>query len=213
MLENSIFHERPCNFVIFDYRSVGESEGSFHSTDDLILDADTVYQFVRDHLQTPEDQIHFFGYSLGGGVSAQLSALHPNEHRRHVFDRTFADLPSVVRAHAGNNPISSLASWILRYNNFDLNTLGIWNELQGRKIVTYHSEDWVIPPSASLALTIDAKSADIFPLRNAEGYETENAHCDPIIYYEDKEGIWADQRIMDFLLEEPAIEREEALSR
>ena len=206
MLESSVFHEKPCNFVIFDYRSVGKSEGTFEGAKDLILDAETVYQFVADHLKISEEKIHFLGYSLGGGVSAQLSALHPNLHRKHIFERTFTDLPSVVQAHAGKNLIGSLACWILKFNEFNLDTLSIFDDLKGKKLITFHPEDPVIPPCASLGANVESR-AEVLEMQIAKGYISNNAHCDPVIRHEDQNGTWLDQKIMNFLSDESVEEK------
>jgi pimeloyl-ACP methyl ester carboxylesterase len=199
MLENTLFYQKPFHFVIFDYRGTGESQGKARTALDLILDGETLYQFAKEHLQTPEESIYFYGYSLGGGVSAQVSALHPNSQRRHVFDRTFADIPSVVYAHAGFNRLTIFASRLVRINDWDLNTVQVWERLQGKKIIAYHPDDGVIPPQANLASQIGKNNpSSIVALRTAKDHSPKNAHCDPIIQYRDQRGNSADRTIMDF---------------
>ncbi len=58
-LEKAIETDSVYNFVIFDYRGVGESTGTFSCARDLIVDGSSIVEWVEKYVQTPPDQIHF----------------------------------------------------------------------------------------------------------------------------------------------------------
>ena len=57
-----------------EYPGYGQYEGK-PSEDDILKDAETVYDFLTDHLKIPQSSIHIFGRSLGTGPSVHLSSI------------------------------------------------------------------------------------------------------------------------------------------
>jgi hypothetical protein len=152
LLEQSIEHGIPYNFVFFDYRGIGESTGTFRAAKDLVIDGSTVIQWVREHLHVPADQIHFYGYSLGGAVSVATKALDA-EHLtgRLVNERSFATFEKVIQSwfrFLGRG--STLLAKMVYSQGYRLDVDVPWKILQGKKLVVYHPKDPIIPASAGL---------------------------------------------------------------
>jgi len=150
MAEYCINHNVPCNFVLFDYRGSGDSESQADSASNLIVDGDTVLQFVEDHLRIPSDKTVVYSYSLGGGVSAEVLGALPHFRGKYISDRSFCSVEAVVRYHT---PIclSLFTTFLIRSLNWNLQAAAAFARISARKFVISHPEDRVIPPSISLA--------------------------------------------------------------
>lgn len=84
----------PYNVAMFDYRGAGESQKEEPLfSDQLVLDADTVYQCMRQWLSALN--IGFYGRSLGAAVATELRALHPDAGRC-VNSHSFRKLTDLV---------------------------------------------------------------------------------------------------------------------
>lgn len=83
-----------CNIISFNYRGVGDSQGNAKSQEDLVLDGDALFQFLLAHGVKSED-ILLDGLSVGGGISAQVRALHPEGPLANVH--SFSSLSGVVK--------------------------------------------------------------------------------------------------------------------
>lgn len=129
-----------CNFVCFDYRGTGESEGSITDEKDLVIDGETVYQFVKNELNVPEDRIHFYGWSLGGGIAAKVKANHPKSLGTYVSDRSFTSL-SECASYLIHWILSGLAKVLIKQFNWEMDTANSWEKMKGKKLVIYHPED------------------------------------------------------------------------
>ena len=72
-LQNTYLLYRGCqiNILLFDYRGYGKSTGT-PSESGLYIDAQAVYDYVRQRTDLNQEKIVFFGRSLGGGVALHL---------------------------------------------------------------------------------------------------------------------------------------------
>ena len=72
-LQNSHLLYQAChiNILLFDYRGYGRSTGK-PSEAGLYVDAQAVYDFVRQRQDLNQEKIFFFGRSLGGAVALHL---------------------------------------------------------------------------------------------------------------------------------------------
>ncbi|WP_020538098.1 alpha/beta hydrolase [Lewinella cohaerens] len=61
-----------------DYRGYGKSDGHISSEKQLFADAQTVYDWLKQHYR--EDQIVVLGYSLGSGVATYLGTTNHPQH-------------------------------------------------------------------------------------------------------------------------------------
>lgn len=150
---------RGCNVVAFDYRGLGNTRRA----EDLIVDGESIYQYVTQELGINKDSVNFYGFSLGGVIAAQVKALHPDSKGKYLGDRPFR---SVFRFITENCCIEKLG-WVIKkitslvssiFVAYPIYLLG-WewdgkkalNALSGDKCIIYHPNDCLVPFAASLA--------------------------------------------------------------
>lgn len=150
---------RKCNVVLFDYRGLG----STWRAEDLAVDGESVYQYVTQELGTKSDKVHFYGFSLGGAIAAQVKSLHPESKGKYVGDRPFKSVFSLITencciARFGSiiKKITSLVAMILFA--LPIYLLGWeWDgslalaQMKGERRIVYHPNDSLVPFEANLA--------------------------------------------------------------
>ncbi len=198
LLKKSIEKNTPMNFVVFDYRAVGESTGIFNSTNDLLIDGASIVQWVRTALRTPDDRIHFYGYSLGGAIAAQTKALFRDQLTgRMVSERSLSSSYDMISAivHSQIKPrlrpifrplcylLVPLAAWLIRIRGYGIDAVGAFKNLKGKKLVVYHPLDPVIPFEASLARRVQTLPHLELLLKQPSPEIIENHHCEPLSSY------------------------------
>lgn len=120
MQQNGAIHDlvssdHPLHFVTFDYPGMGENKDWAISKENTLLISLSIYAHLTNNLHIPHDQIHFFGFSLGGAIALQVEKRLP-EHTGQVFcDRTFSSLFDIMYAKFGLllGTILYLAAWFL----------------------------------------------------------------------------------------------------
>lgn len=132
--------EYNANVFLFNYRGVGDSQGSPATPDDLIEDGITALNYVKSKGAKAED-IVLLGHSLGGSVGVLSLAQGGEEFKEAsiIADRTFKDLPSATKGLVG-----AWAQYILQnYTAWQMNTEEGWNKLKGKKVAVFHAaDDW-----------------------------------------------------------------------
>lgn len=115
LMAQSVLEGTPANFITFDYRSVGDSEGVFCSEEDLVRDASAIVQYVQQEVKTKNENIHFFGWSIGGSVAIKTKALFSGLGKI-IIDRSFSSLGELVKRHCPYllKFIGYLIAWILK---------------------------------------------------------------------------------------------------
>ena len=158
MMDQCIENHYHGHFVSFDYRGVGDSRGRMDKIQDLVIDGYTVARWIEEILQSPPDQIHFYGFSLGGAIATETKALNPEWSGSLVSDRSFSSLAEEVRALVadlfGCLWIGRLVATIVRNQGHRLNPGEKAPSLQGKVIVLHHPEDPIIPPRAQLSASL-----------------------------------------------------------
>ncbi|NDD59450.1 MAG: alpha/beta hydrolase [Chlamydiae bacterium] len=145
LIEEGLKRYSNCNFLIYDYRGCGESQGDPLLAKEFILDGEAVYQFVKDQLQVPPMDIHMLGYSFGGSVSAQVKAMHPECSGNYVTDRSFSSVPEVAAERFTNKIISFTACRLLHFLGWNiLNSTEALAKIKSRVLVIFHPEDLTI---------------------------------------------------------------------
>lgn len=212
LVEEAVRRNCVCNFVVFDYRGVGSSKGDAQSTRDLLVDGDTALQFVKDHLRVPPHLIHWYTWSLGGGIGSNIKAMYPECTGPMISERSFSSLRSV-----GENIIPSILKPLLFWIPWAAEKEG-WKleaplaSLRGRTLIMYHRKDPTIPYAAS------AHQAAIKANLNMEAielYQTEEQieqaqerivdhHFEDLQNYYVAPGLKADQAAANFILPPPA---------
>ena len=78
-----LYQECKINILLFDYRGYGKSTGK-PSEWGLYIDAQAVYDYVRQRTDLIQEKIIFYGHSLGGAV-----ALHFGNAKRKKSKKLF----------------------------------------------------------------------------------------------------------------------------
>ncbi len=150
---------KKCNVVTFNYRGLG----STWSKNDLVVDGESVYQFVTQELGTQPNKVNFYGFSLGGAIAAQVKALHPGSQGKYVGDRPFRSIFNFLTENCCIGKLGSIikkitsfaSSLFLAYPVYLLGWEWDGNEalkkMAGDKRIVYHPNDFLVPYEASLA--------------------------------------------------------------
>jgi len=194
---------RDYNVVSFNYRGYRKT----WSAGDLVLDGESVYQYVRDNLGVNPRNIHFFGASLGGAVAAQVKALHPECTGKYVGDRPFKSIFTFLVEKLSIGFFGKTVKVITRlavgiFLAYPVYLLG-WeldgeraiNRMRGDHLVTYHPNDPLIPFRASLATCCRDENR----LRFHDGLRGYGAHGTPLYYLRDENGRSELERLDAFL--------------
>lgn len=181
----NLLNERGLSIIRFNYRGLG----STWSPRDLIIDGDTVYQYLVNHHKIPPENIHFYGHSLGGAVAALVKDLHPESTGKFVGDRTLRSLFHVVSDFltlSGLGPIVQKVTFIfsrvitafiaypLYWLGLDLNAERALHSMKGEKRVFYLSQDSIMRGFSGLQHASLSKEEKILI--------TEGEHFPPISY-------------------------------
>jgi hypothetical protein len=157
-LKNNLLEKR-CNVITFDYRGFGTTRRA----DDLVVDGESVYQYATNELGVDKDKVHFYGFSLGGALAAQVKALHPESEGKYVGDRPFKSIFSLITENCCIERLGPIVKKITSLISAVFIALPIyllgweWDgkkavvQLNGNKRVIYHPNDYLVPFKASLA--------------------------------------------------------------
>ncbi len=195
--------EKGCNVVTFDYRGLG----STHRAEDLVLDGESVYQYVNQQLGTESNRVHFFGFSLGGAIAAQVKALHPESEGKFVGDRPFKSVFSLISENCCierfGQMIKKITSVVFSiFLAYPVYLLG-WewdgskaiDRIRGDKRVIFHPNDCLVPFDASLASICPPEQViRLDPMET--GFST---HFATIEEHNTVEGVCAADVVADFL--------------
>lgn len=149
------------SFLCFNPRGIGASTQGTPNATNLLLDAETAYQYVRDHLGISEDRIDLYGHSLGGAQAAQLKALHPNTGGKILLDRTFSNI-KIESAHfcemSGLNFsfVKKIAHFFLKAFDWDFQTDKRLERVKDPVYIFYHTHDEIIPYNCNIAKTVES---------------------------------------------------------
>lgn len=210
----------PFNFVAFDYRSTGKSQGALNGFDDLVTDGLAVVQYVHEKMGTPKDKILFYGHSLGGAVATAVKGTDPQLSGAFCNDRSLISSASFVSAvlveqlsiHGSDSDsyiirgisrtprfIAFLVNSFAYLLEFSFNLMPSFEKMKGKCLVIYHPEDNVIPEKASVAYALTSSwkvNCDILRLIEKPDLDSSNHHCNPLNFYQGKPL----KKIADFLL-------------
>ena len=165
---------RRCHTVSFNYRGLG----STWRAEDLVVDGESVYQYVIQELGVKKNKVHFFGFSLGGMIALQVKALHNDSDGKYVGDRSPKSLFSLITAVCCIEKLGTMVKKITSFISalfiaYPVYLLGWeWDgskafaSLSGDKLVIFHPNDILVPPEAKLASLCD--DSDIITLNPSE---------------------------------------------
>lgn len=201
IVTNAWLEGKQCNFLFFDYRGCGLSEGSPLQAKDLVIDGDSMYQFTRDHLQVPADDIHMMGWCLGGGVTAQVKAMHPECKGNYVNDRSFSCITQAAEHMLGSGIIGKIAKVFLKILGWKaLDSAQALNKIESRTLITHHPEDRTIRNKAQLVTAASAQKDNIEHMDLTTKVRSNNYHCIDLrnVYLSD--ASYAADKAANFLL-------------
>ncbi len=126
--------EAGINVLFFDYRGFGKSTGrtTFRG---VISDGVTASRF-HDRIRPKGLPSVLYGYSLGGGVAAQVIRRHPFDAL--ILQSTFTSLPQITRVLFPRLPLHLFAG-----NLFD--TVDVMRNLQVPLLIVHGGDDEVCP--------------------------------------------------------------------
>lgn len=137
------------DYFIYDYRGFGKSEGKINSQEELITDAETVYDFVKSSF--PDKKITIEGFSIGTGIATQVAA--KREIEQLILLAPYASLKVL-----SFDKYPFLPSFILKY---PLRTDEVLPTINAPITLIHGSADEVIPLSNSLELKKRLKQGDL----------------------------------------------------
>jgi hypothetical protein len=201
ILKDFIKHDKICNLLYFDYRGCGESSGHPKNSKQLFIDGASAYQFVKDQIKTPINKIYFYGFSLGGAVSAHVKHIYNNDGK-YINERSFSCTDQIIDVH--------ISAWLTKLTKIGAKRIGwifnpdkIWKNLQGEKLLIYHPEDPLMQ-RANLYNSISKKldtSTTVLKLNIVnDNTIVNNHHNEPIFHYLDENGYLAHDSIINFLI-------------
>lgn len=144
----SLLNRLGLNVLIFDYRGFGKSTGS-PSESGLTRDALAAHAWLTAN-GWQQEQIIYFGRSLGAGVAINLARQHPPA--RLILETPFTSVPAMGRQHY---PILTTAlSWMLRDRFDNLDKIGA---IEVPLLVFQGDRDTIVPEKMAREL-FDAAS-------------------------------------------------------
>jgi pimeloyl-ACP methyl ester carboxylesterase len=152
------------NFILFNYRGVGDSQGFPNTARDLVLDGITPIDSLKK-MGVQDSNIYLEGISLGGGISAQAASHHPKVNVANI--KSFSSLPNLLNNVIHKNlterawsnctasslawVISGLASHILSTMGWEMNSAQAWPEIHGKKRIETANQDQLMVGDGRLA--------------------------------------------------------------
>lgn len=200
----------PFNIVMFDLRECGFSNG-IADAEGLILDGETIYQYVHKVLGVAEDHIDLCGFSLGAAIATLVKAKHPHTKGTLISNRSFQSLDHAVKGlfTVLGNPLSSffgkIASIITNRSGWDLNPLEAWKMISSPKMVICHKKDPIVRYCASLEKGLQKenllKECHHIHLKQKNTFlKIRNHHVQPLSFYNDQHGEDVETKILNFLI-------------
>lgn len=212
LVEEAIRRGSVCNFVVFDYRGVGNSKGDAESARELLIDGDTALQFVRNHLNVPPHLIHWYGWSLGGGVGANIKANHPECDGPFVNERSFESLRSVFYENIPSllQPLFFWLPWAADKKGWNIKAP--LEKIRGKTLIVFHPDDPTIPYAASaqkaaIQTNLKVQSMQLYQTPEQINRAKErfvDHHFEELSHYQASADTTADKAIADFILPLPS---------
>lgn len=211
--------ETPFNIVMFDYRGTGRSSGNPTCENDILIDAETIYQFVHQKLNINENDLHIAGFSLGAAIATKLKSLHSETKGFLISNRSFSSIREEVKyffkERRGNFTYTFLGStitsflgevlgWLAYHFGWDFNTAEDFTKIKSPKLVITHEQDPVIPYKASLYHKLETlgklEECDHIKLMN-KAYNNHFLlhHTEDLKHYTDQNGEEATVHFLSFI--------------
>jgi hypothetical protein len=196
----------PCHFVTFDYRGAGDSgnwkPGSFNQ---LTLDGEGIYQYVREKLGVAADKIIFYGWSLGGAVVATVKGMHPEAIGNFVNERSFA----AIEKFLPDSIVGRIGKFFLSFLKWNGDPESAVRKMTGKTLVVHHPDDDIVTSEtgmyqalfhSSVPTPANVSQIDLSSGRDFKGYL--GLHCLDLRTFNN--AIFkAEEQIIEFLFNAP----------
>jgi uncharacterized protein len=104
------FRELGYSVLEVDYRGYGKSTGDVNCEEDIYTDAKSALKYMADSLKVPDEKLIVWGWSLGGGVTAEVC--QDKKFAAVVLEGTFFSLDEI----AGRAYPFFPTRWLLKYH-------------------------------------------------------------------------------------------------
>jgi alpha/beta superfamily hydrolase len=135
--------ELKANILCVNYRGVGQSHGYCSSSKNIILDGEAMVQYLIDQGVEQED-IVIYGYSLGGGVGAQVVAMPKFSNVRFISDRSFSSLYIAIKTFFWIPIYKEIIALLVQKNWGDLDSFTAVKNLGNRLKIIVTPQDYLI---------------------------------------------------------------------
>ncbi|HSX26460.1 MAG TPA: alpha/beta hydrolase [Chlamydiales bacterium] len=208
LIEKAVEKNRVCNFFAFDYRGVSLSKGSAENMRDLLVDCESAFQFARDVLHVPPPKMRWYGWSLGGALSANVKAIHPECDNRYVNESSLSSIRDVVK-ESTPKLLRPLLFWIP--SKMERQGWGLevpLKKIKGEMMIVYRKKDLIIPyPSSAHATAFKANlvfqsielSQTPEQIEETRGQDID-IHSEPLCNFVTQDGQPAEDVIAEFIL-------------
>ncbi len=218
LLKKGLSSPQPFHVIVFDYRR------NPSQADDLLVDGETVIQTALTKLGIAPANLHLFGYSIGGAVSAILANLHPDlgrivnrssfsslekllqhspEAHETLGDSLFFFVPKPLLPLILNRRTKWITAMISTGLGWNLDPSYALKKIKNRLLVVYHPQDRLIPPALG-AIAVNGMTSSTLAMRFKPTVNSQASsfdyHLAPLHLFEDSQKQNATYRILNFIL-------------
>ncbi len=136
-------NEFKANILCVNYRGVGQSEGYCSSSKNIVSDGETMVQYLLDQGVDQKDII-VYGYSLGGGVGAQVVAMEKFNKIHLISDRSFSSLYIAIKTFFWIPIYREIIALLVQKNWGDLDSFNAVKDLRDRIKIIVTPQDYLI---------------------------------------------------------------------
>jgi alpha/beta superfamily hydrolase len=179
---------KPFNYLYFNYRGVGRSEGS-PTPDGLLIDSYTVVKFLQEAFGVPRKKIITHGWSIGGPMASfaafenQGEAADGSDSVSCCNDRSMSSLPKEIEYFVStgynNCCIPVIAATIAKWSGWNWDVMEWWRGINGYKWTVVNRGDQVVPYDVSLSKAWQEESHDESRGRILEMQASPDGHMRP----------------------------------
>lgn len=161
-LENlALIHDQlGINIFLFDYRGYGNSQGS-PSEKGIYLDGEAAIEYLHSRNDIRNNQIIYFGRSLGAAIAVKMAARHPPAGL--ILESAFPSIPHMVRHLYPFLPV-----WPFLGTRYD--AISVIGQVQTPLLMLHGNKDTIVPLELGQKLFEAAKGDKSFYIIPGAGH-------------------------------------------
>jgi pimeloyl-ACP methyl ester carboxylesterase len=225
LLRKGAKSDQPFNVIVFDYASAANQGGSLDSPRNLILNADTFYQFAQNQ-GVSESNIHFFGFCSGTQVMASLAALHPNSGKLVSLNASYNLAELIYRSPFTSEEMEKqqirfiplmkkVVHLYLSWSRWAMDIRSDLNKISHRTLFLHHHEDRFVSPDLRCTQVVtEHLNTSLLKTKNNVKIEDKEyvTHWLPIFLTQDEQGLSGSKKVVNFILGKPVFHPREKAS-